>query len=235
MNMETFRASLRRRGKKAHVVEELVDDMRRFQGYLEKHRKHGADDATPEDLEAYAEALETAKKGSAKTGIRGIALYYDAAGNTALASLAARIREQATAKTRKAFALGEFRGVNQSDVAKLSAQGISDVRQMLEAGSTPCARRKLARQAGVPLAAILELVKLSDLSRLPGVKGIRARLYHDAGVDTLDAMAQWEPAALREMLIGFVERTGFDGIAPLPKEAESSVTRAKELPKIVRY
>jgi len=48
-------------------------------------------------------------------------------------------------------------------------------------------------------------------------------------------MAEWDPKALRAMLIKFVDRTGFDGMAPLPKEAEFSVEKAKKLPKIVEY
>jgi len=71
--------------------------------------------------------------------------------------------------------------------------------------------------------------------RIPGIKGIRARLYYDAGVDSIEKMAEWDPKALRAMLIEFVDRTGFNGMAPLPKEAEFSVEKAKKLPKIVEY
>jgi hypothetical protein len=37
------------------------------------------------------------------------------------------------------------------------------------------------------------------------------------------------------MLVEFVERTGFDGVATLPKEAEFTVAEAKKLPKLVEY
>ena len=67
------------------------------------------------------------------------------------------------------------------------------------------------------------------------MKGIRARLYHDAGVDTIDKLARWESGILREMLIEFVAETGFDGIAPLPKEVAFSVATARRLPRIVEY
>ncbi|MFX1474618.1 MAG: DUF4332 domain-containing protein, partial [Promethearchaeota archaeon] len=96
-------------------------------------------------------------------------------------------------------------------------------------------RKALAERTSIPLEAILELVKLSDLARIEGLKGIRARLYYDAGVDTLDKLAQWDPEELRAMLQAFVERTGFDGIAPLPKEARNAVAKAKELPRIVEF
>jgi len=73
------------------------------------------------------------------------------------------------------------------------------------------------------------------LSRIEGVKNVRARLYHDAGVDTVEKMAKWNPEELRTYLTEFVNRTKFDGIAPLPKEVENTIEEAKKLPKIVTY
>lgn len=81
----------------------------------------------------------------------------------------------------------------------------------------------------------MEFVKLSDRSRIPGIKTIRARLYLDTGVDTIEKMPGWNPEELRAMLVEFVERTGFNGRTPLQGEARFSVERARELPKIVEY
>lgn len=78
-------------------------------------------------------------------------------------------------------------------------------------------------------------MKLSDLARIQGLKSVRARLYYDVGTDTVEKLAEWDPKELRAMLIKFVEKTGFEGIAPLPKEAEYTVETAKKLPKIVEY
>lgn len=71
------------------------------------------------------------------------------------------------------------------------------------------------------------------MSRIGAVKTIRARLYHDGGVDTVEKMAELEPEELWNLMIDFVERTGFDGIAPLPKEAEYTIESACKLPKII--
>ena len=139
------------------------------------------------------------------------------------------------AKKRNPFKLKEFRGVNSEYVEKLAAAGIKTAEQMLTAGQTAEKRTALARDTGIPEEAILELVKLSDLARLPGVKGIRARLYYDAGVDCIEKMAAWEPEALLKMTAEFVERTGFQGIAPLPKEVSSTIANAKRLPRVVEF
>jgi hypothetical protein len=121
------------------------------------------------------------------------------------------------------------------EVAKLEAIGVGTVEHMLAAGKTPEARLRLAEETGISTEIILELVKLSDLSRLGAVKSVRARLYYDAGLDTPAKFTQREPEALRQMLVKFVERTGFDGIAPLPKELRNAVAVAQQLPEVVQY
>jgi hypothetical protein len=138
-------------------------------------------------------------------------------------------------KKQNPFPLKNFRDVNPEYLAKLEAIGITKATQMLSYGQTPEKRAALAKAAGIPEDAVLELVKLSDLARLPGVKGIRARLYYDAGVDSVEKLAAWEPEALLAMTAEFVERTGFDGIAPLPKEASSTIANARKLPRVVTW
>ncbi len=138
-----------------------------------------------------------------------------------------------TEKKRNLFKLRDFRGVQPQFIAALEARQIKNTDQLLRAGCTRPLRASLARSTGIPEDAILELVKLSDLARLPGVKGIRARLYYDAGVDSVDKMAGCDPEPLRIMMANYVEQTGFDGTPPLPKEVSSTIANAKKLPKIV--
>ncbi len=232
MDEKGFRQYLKKFGKKEHVVEGLISQVRAFEAYLAGKQQTRVEAANEQDLRDYVETLD---KGEVRERMRALALYYGFAGNAPLARLAGDIREQEIDNTRQAFKLREYRGVSREDVAKLEAIGIVTVEQMLVAGKTPEARQQLAEQTGIPLQTILELVKLSDLSRLGAIKSVRARLYYDAGLDTPDKFTQWEPDALRQMLVEFVERTGFDGIAPLPKELRNAISKARQLPKVVQY
>ena len=139
------------------------------------------------------------------------------------------------AKKVNPFKLCEFRGISVDYITKLERLGIRNAGQMLLAGRTAEDRTKLAMETGIPDEALLELVKLSDLARLPGVKGIRARLYYDAGVDCVEKLAEYEPEALLALTTAFVQKTGFDGIAPLPKEVSSTIENARKLPGLVEW
>jgi hypothetical protein len=176
-----FRQYLRRKGKKDHVVAELVEQVRHYEAYLAEENRGMVETAVPQDLRAYAAALEARQPGSSGKAVRGLALCYHFLGHTEMAALAGEIRERTTAKQRRIFSLKEFRGVNPEHLARLETTGIVNVEQMLAAGATSAARQQLAAETGVPPDAILELVKLSDLARLDGLKGVRAALLRRGG------------------------------------------------------
>ena len=231
---EEFRKYLRRKGKKNHVVDDLVRRCRVFEEFLGGRQKSGMDDADKGDIQAFLDKI-----GDQKTGLnnylRAISLYYGFVSRPDLSALANSLRKQRISAAKKSFELKNLRDVDKKHVMRLEKEGIFNVDQMLELGKTPSSRQKLAEETGIPVEAILEFVKLADLSRIGGVKNVRARLYYDAGVDTVEKMAKWDPEKLRTYLIEFVNRTRFDGIAPLPKEVESTIEEAKKLPKIVIY
>ena len=231
---EGFGDYLRKRGKKHHVVQGLVDSVRLFDDYLRKQGKE-IRLATKEDLLDYAASCENEKKDSARIRIRGVGLYFAYVGNSEMAAIADGIRQGRISKHRSVFRSKDFLWVNQAHISQLKVVGITDIAQMIENGKTPDARKKLARSWGMTVEDILELVKLSDLARITGVKSIRARLYHDAGLDTLDKIALLDAAALREICTCFVTATSFPGVPPTPKEAAFTVTSAKTLPRIVEW
>ena len=229
-----FSSFLRRGGRSPSAVKRCVSRVQEFERFVQDH--HGGralDEAGPTDLEQFVNSIECQPKASAKTHLWALRYYFEYKANESMRSLAGSMREQRIKKTP--FPLSGFRGVEPEYIDKLALEGIKNVSQMVQAGRTPQDRLALAEETGVPPEVVVEYVKLADLARVPGLKGIRARLYYDAGVDTLEKLAVWDPEELRTMLIGFVERTGFDGIAPLPKEAASAVATARRLPAVVEY
>ena len=235
MNEVPFKAYLKKRGKKDHVIDGLIGHVKNFEEYLKKLHRQTLDNANSPQLKSYIDELKKSEPGIAGKRCRGIALYYKFFGNKTMASIASDFREKEIAKTRKRFLLKDFKGIDRKHALKLKEVGIADTSQMLKAGKTPQDRRSLSRKTGIPSETVLEFVKLSDLARITAVKGIRARLYYEAGIDTAHKLSQWRPEKLREYLLDYVKRSGFDGIAPLPKEIEYTINEAKNLPNLVKY
>ncbi|MBK8021278.1 MAG: DUF4332 domain-containing protein [Chloroflexi bacterium] len=183
MTMETsdYVRYLKSRGKKAHVIQGLIAEVEQFEVELLREANRSLAEADEEDVRSYAARFDEAR---VREPMRALALYFEAAGRSPLARLASELREEGLARERKVFRLSGFRGLDSTATAQLTACGIVTVNDMLEAGRTPAARQALAQSTGLSPDFILECVKLSDLSRLDGIKGIRARLYYDAGIRT---------------------------------------------------
>lgn len=231
-----FREYLRKTGKSKRIVEATVSHIGEFEDYL-RDQRHGKtlEKACPDDLEGFISYVERGTDLAAKKYLLGIRYYYEFCPNEEMAILAAFRWNERMARSAVPAKLKDFRGVKPAVLAKLEKVGIRNAEQIVKAGKTSLERQKLSVASGASVESILEIVKLADLSRIQGVKGIRARLYYDAGVDTMDKLAEWKPEELRAYLEGFVKEKGFDGVAPLPKEIKFTVETAKRMPRIVEY
>jgi hypothetical protein len=234
MNDVLFKSYLKKRGKQPHVIENLVKAVKLFEMELTGKHKCAIDNADTDEIKQYIDTAECSRKGAGRKIARAIALYYASTGESQKAKFASGIRSRAIETTRKVFQLKDYKGIDKDHVQKLRELGIINVEQMLEQGKTSAARKKLAVTTGIPLDIITRYVKLSDLSRLGAVKSVRAILYFEAGYDSPIKLAAADPAKLREYLIAFVKKTKFDGIAPLPKELESTIAAAKKLKPVVK-
>ena len=231
---EFFEQYLRRSGRSPSATQRAIALTEEFEAFLaERDPAKALADAGVQDLDDFVAWVEEAPKRSAKLHLWALVYYFGFRSDDVLLERARALRSDRI--QRKPFKLSEFRGIDKRQTAQLASVGIVDVAQMRDRGATPPERLALSQETGVPLESIEEFVRLSDLARIPGLKGIRARLYYDAGIDSGEALTKWEPEDLRQMLIDFVAQTGFDGIPPLAKEVRSAVAKARKLPKIIEY
>lgn len=233
MNSPEFRTFLKRTGRKTTAIQQIVDLVGGYQDFIRLHYPHRSiTDSTLETLESYVSWVESEPGESASKPLWALRYYFDFIQDQELSDQAGKMRAERI--KRVPFLLVNFLGVDPRVASTLAAQGLENCDQLLEAARTPVLRQFLVKQTGLSLETILELVNLSDLARLRGVRRVRARLYHDAGL-TPAAIASWEPQALRAMLVDWVEQHDFEGIPPLPKEVEHLVADARKLPPIVIY
>ena len=232
MNEEEFRKYLKRRGKKPAVVERNVGVLKDFISYLLEKREKNLDSVTIDDIDAFVMEIESGKH-SAKGYLYVLMNYFHFLGNEDLLHHTDTLREEGTKKTRRIFPIKEFLNINQDYVKKLAVIGIKNVVQMLEKGKTKKQREQLSKQLDIPEEAMLELVKLSDITRLGYVKKKLSRLYYDAGLDSPAKIAEFEPKQLHEFFVKFVEESGWDGMVPNPNDLVSNIKSARKLSKIV--
>jgi len=232
LDEQGFVTFLKKKGKTTNTIDRCVENAREFEAYLEKQER-SIDSATIDDLQSFAD--NHIEKKLVPRYMWALGHFFLFLKNKELVRAAGRIRGTRIKAKRQPFKLKDFRGVKPEHVQALEAIKIRDTKKMLEDGKTPKSRAELAEKTGLDRTIIEEFVKLSDLARLPGVKGIRARLYHDAGFDCVEKLRNVTPEELLRITREFVEKTGFNGIAPLPKEASFTIAKAKKLPDLIEW
>ncbi|MGD8506129.1 MAG: DUF4332 domain-containing protein [Candidatus Bathyarchaeota archaeon] len=232
MDEVEFRKYLRRRGKRPAVVDRNVGVLKDFVSYLHEKREEDLDSVTIDDIDAFVMEIESRKQ-SAKGYLYALMNYFHFLGNRDLLNHAKTLREERTKRARRIFPIKEFLNINRDHVKKLAAIGIKNVEQMLEKGKTKKQREQLSKQLDIPEDAILELVKLSDITRIGYVKKKLSRLYYDAGLDSPAKIAEFEPKRLHAFFVKFVKESGWKGMVPNPKDLVSNIKRARKLSEVV--
>lgn len=229
MDEEGFERYLKKARRSDSKIDFDIHNVKNFEEYLLKHKRKELEEATPDNLKDF---VNWAEKTGLKIWLWAFNRYYDYKQNDVMFCA---LNELLGIQSMTKLKLKDFLGVNRQHIQTLNAKGFRTAKQILDAGRTKEDRKKLAEETGVPLDYILELVKLANLSRIPGLKKKRARLYLDAGLDTMDRIAESSPEEIRQKLSEFIDRTGFDGSAPPIFEAAFSIKLARYLPRIVEY
>ncbi|MHC1773896.1 MAG: DUF4332 domain-containing protein [Lentimicrobium sp.] len=129
----------------------------------------------------------------------------------------------------------DFAGISEDVILKLEKLGIKDTFRLFNSVKSPEGRKELAEQTGIGDADILELTKLTDLSRIKWTGATFARMLYDAGFDTVDkaARADCNDLHLRINQIN-KERSYFKGQIGL-NDIKIFIDAAKEVPLEIEY
>ena len=232
MNKNGFIQRMKKDKKSESTIRRNIELTAKFEKYLLENKKRRTEEATPKDLEDFYTWGAKNKLKNLRMYFMSISDYYAYISNEKMVLKAKELMGIIELETYK---LKDFQGINDDHIERLNRRGVNTAKQMLDAGFTKKERSRLSKETNIPINSILELVKLSDLARIPGVKKVRARLYYEAGLDTLEKMAVCNSEEIRRISADYIEKSGFKGIPPTPGEAKHTVTLAKYLKKYVEY
>ena len=105
------------------------------------------------------------------------------------------LRNQAERCFTEPFPLSRFPGIPFEYTEALRSGGISDTRDYYEMAYSPTSRDELALRTGIPRERLKELWELCDLSRIPGMGGVPARVAWEAGIRSMELYADTEKGA----------------------------------------
>ena len=123
----------------------------------------------------------------------------------------------------------DIEGIGPNYAARLEAQGISTVSDLLEKGGTKKGRASIAEITGLPENLIITRVNHADLHRIKGVAGQFAELLEAAGVDTVIEFATRNADNLHGKLVETNEKFGLSGRVPSIESLKEMIEEAKTL------
>ena len=232
MDKNGFIQRMRIDRKSQATIKRNIEFTKKFEKYLLDDKKKKIERATPKDLEDFRVWGEKNKLKNIRMYFMSIAAYYEYLHKE---QMVLKAKELMGLIKLESYELKNLQGIKKVNIDKLDRNGIKTARQILEIGCTKKGRKKLSKITDIPLDNILELVKLSDLDRLPGIKKVRARLYYEAGLDTLEKISGYDAEELRKISTEHILKASFKGIPPTKKEAENAVKLAKYLKKYAEY
>jgi hypothetical protein len=97
----------------------------------------------------------------------------------------------------------DFKGISEDTITKLESIGINNTAKLFDRVVNPEARKKLAIDARIDDETLLELTKLTDLSRIRWVGTTFARMLYELGVDTVEKVTQSDPVDLHSRVNRF--------------------------------
>ena len=229
-----FRKYLKKKGKKDNVIERNVKGLHLFETFLQDQcNKNDVSLSLPEDINSYVSWLEKEQHKSAKGYLYELINYFSFSDNQTNLKIARSLREERTSKTRKKFLIRDMMGINKKYVSLLADKGIKTFDDMLKTANTPEKRLRLHEKTDIPMDALLEITKISDIARAGYLRTKLSRLLYNAGVDSIEKLASWDPKKLREHLRIYITKNNWDGMVPLLGDLTNYVNSAKKLEPIV--
>lgn len=84
----------------------------------------------------------------------------------------------------------DFLGISEETISKLEKNGIKSTKHLYDKVITKNDRKKTAKATGISEEEVLELTKLTDLTRIQWVNGTFASVLYKAGYDTIEKVVK---------------------------------------------
>ena len=129
----------------------------------------------------------------------------------------------------------DIEGIGPENTGLLNQEGIYTSRKLLEIGSKPDGRKKLAERTSISEYNILKWVHMCDLCRIIGIAGQFAELLEESGVETINELQNKNAENLAKKLFETNENKRLCKATPSVTMIQDWVNQANSLVPMVLY
>jgi len=129
----------------------------------------------------------------------------------------------------------DFPGISKETADKLETLGIKNTLKLYDKVLTASDREELSELTGIDSKQILELTKLTDLSRIKWVGVTFARMLYDLGIDSVEKAAKADPSELHQAVNRLSKEQGIYKAQIGLNDIRIFVDAANEVPIEIEY
>ncbi|MCZ3365928.1 MULTISPECIES: DUF4332 domain-containing protein [Methanobacterium] len=145
------------------------------------------------------------------------------------------LRREVNSYLPKPVHLEKFPGIEKDTLNKLNSKGIKNTAHLFKIIKTQEDRAKLAAETKISPEEILELTKLTDLSRVKWIGPIFARMFLDSGTDTVKKLSNADAKALYGKLIQINNEKRYTKGRFIESDVELCIKVSKMVPMTIIY
>jgi hypothetical protein len=145
------------------------------------------------------------------------------------------LRREVNSYTPKPVNLDKFPRIESEVITKLNAIGIKNTAHLFKRVRTEKDRRELSAETDMNYREIIELTKLTDLSRIKWIGPIFARLFFESGTDTSQKVSDANANLLFKQLVEINAEKGYTKGKFIESDVELCIKVAKMVPKVIEY
>lgn len=177
-----------------------------------------------ENLQQLSDALKSKKKLAEFSRASGLPQDY-----------LVLLKREVGSYTPKPFNLSKVPATDPEVISKFETLGIKNTRHLFDHGQTSSERAQLSHQTGLPESAVLEMVRIADISRIWGVGPFFTRILYEAGYDSVQAVAEADLDKMYVEVNQINKERGYTSIMASKGEVGMCIDYAKLLPLAVEY
>ncbi len=145
------------------------------------------------------------------------------------------LRREVNSYMPKPMNLDKFPGIGEDAVNKLKDAGIKNTAHLFKRIKNEKDRKELARETGLNYGIIIELTKLTDLSRIKWIGPVFARIFLDSGTDTAQKVSDSDASSLYKKLAQINNEKGYTRAKFIESDVELCIKVSKMVPKVIEY
>lgn len=226
-----FRKYLSQKGTSKQAIKRYIQVLELYEQFVKEHKEaRRLDNVTADDIDLFVCWLnkEKIQIGAPR---RGFWAYGRFTGNWSI-ELEALL---SIGRNASPLRIGKLKGISNEQTKLLESVGIKNIDHLIKALTTRAERINISQKTGIPFKTITMIVKVADFTRIVGIQGANAELYHKV-CDTIEQLSDSDPDELFQTLVKYNKRKGILLPSELTtKHVKSFICQAKRLPRLVKY